>query len=164
MHTLWSFPLILAIIIVFTNTNYTVDEGIGTLQVDVQAVNASDGQPPPFFVDLIVLSVLVESICCNTVYSSTISYVLTASCANECPRPYSGGGLTTILDRNDCSEYAIIGVEIGFLNTPYTVNKDDGLVNIQVGIINEGVVWTSVAVIFFISQSQSDRGKSNLCI
>ena len=55
-------------------------------------------------------------------------------------------------------------IHIGFLNTPYTVNKDDGLVNIQVGIINGGSVQTSVAVIFFISQSQSDRGKSNLCI
>jgi hypothetical protein len=35
------------------------------------------------------------------------------------------------------------------------VNKSDGLVNIQVGIINEGRLRTSVAVNFFINQNQS---------
>ena len=57
-------------------------------------------------------------------------------------------------------------MEIGFLNTSYTVNKDDGLVDIQVGLTNEGVILlgTVQKVRFFISQSQSDRGKSNLCI
>ena len=51
----------------------------------------------------------------------------------------------------------LLGVVIGFLNTSYTVNKDDGLVNIQVGIINEGVILgITVAVrFFFISQNQS---------
>ena len=56
-------------------------------------------------------------------------------------------------------------VEIGFLNTSYTVNMDDGLVDIQVELTNEGVILgIPVKVRFFISQSQSDRGKSNLCI
>ena len=52
---------------------------------------------------------------------------------------------------------ALLGVVIGFLNTSYTVNKDDGLVNIQVGIINEGIMLgISVEVrFFFISQNQS---------
>ena len=52
---------------------------------------------------------------------------------------------------------ALLGVAIGFLNTSYTVNKDDGLVNIQVGIINEGIMLgISVEVrFFFISQNQS---------
>ena len=52
---------------------------------------------------------------------------------------------------------ALLGVAIGFLNTSYTVNKDDGLVNIQVGIINEGIMLgISVEVRFFIiSQNQS---------
>ena len=51
----------------------------------------------------------------------------------------------------------LLGVVIGFLNTSYTVNKDDGLVNIQVGIINEGIILgIPVAVrFFFISENQS---------
>jgi hypothetical protein len=55
-----------------------------------------------------------------------------------------------------------LGVVIGFLNTSYAVNKSDGLVNIQVGIIQEELLQISVAVNFSISQNQSDRGKSNL--
>ena len=34
----------LAIVIGFTNTSYTVDEGIGTLQVDVQVFSPPDDQ------------------------------------------------------------------------------------------------------------------------
>ena len=49
---------------------------------------------------------------------------------------------------------------IGFLNTSYTLNKSDGLVNIQVGIIEEELLQISVAVIFSISQNQSDSGMS----
>ena len=49
--------------------------------------------------------------------------------------------------------YNTMTVVIGFLNTSYTVNKDDGLVNIQIGI-TEGILQTSVAFIFFISQNQ----------
>ena len=49
---------------------------------------------------------------------------------------------------------------IGFLNTSYTVNKNDGLVNIQVGIIEEELLQISVAVIFSISQNQLDSGMS----
>ena len=52
------------------------------------------------------------------------------------------------------------GVVIGFLNTSYTVNESDGLVNIQIGI--DGLLRTSVTVNFSISQNQSDRGRSNL--
>ena len=46
----------LAIIIGFTNTSYTVDEGIGTLQVDVQVPNVPDDQPLPVSVDLVAQS------------------------------------------------------------------------------------------------------------
>jgi hypothetical protein len=54
------------------------------------------------------------------------------------------------------------GVVIGFLNTSYAVNKSDGLVNIQVGIIQEELLQISVKVNFSINQNQSDtRGKSN---
>ena len=52
------------------------------------------------------------------------------------------------------------GVVIGFLNTCYTVNETDGLVNIQIGIINPGFLRTSVVVTFSV---QSDlRGKPSL--
>ena len=52
------------------------------------------------------------------------------------------------------------GIVIGFLNTSYTVNETDGLVNIQIGIINPGFLRTSVAVTFSV---QSDlRGKLSL--
>ena len=50
--------------------------------------------------------------------------------------------------------YNTMTVVIGFLNTSYTVNKDDGLVNIQIGI-TEGTLQTSVAFIFFISKNPS---------
>ena len=54
-------------------------------------------------------------------------------------------------------------VVIGFLNTSYTVDENDGLVNIQIGIINFTVLSTSLVVNFSISQNQPDRGKPNLC-
>jgi hypothetical protein len=47
----------LAIIVAFTNTSYTVDEEIGTLQVDVRVLNPSDDQPLPASVDLVIQSV-----------------------------------------------------------------------------------------------------------
>ena len=47
----------LAIIIGFTNTSYTVNEDIGTLQVKVQVLNVPDEQPLPATVDLVVQSV-----------------------------------------------------------------------------------------------------------
>ena len=50
--------------------------------------------------------------------------------------------------------YNTMTVVIGFLNTSYTVNKGDGLVNIQIGI-TEGILQTSVAINFSISQNQS---------
>ena len=46
----------LAIIIGFTNTSYTVDEDIGTLQVDVRVLNVPDDQPLPASVDLVIQS------------------------------------------------------------------------------------------------------------
>ena len=49
---------------------------------------------------------------------------------------------------------------IGFLNTSYTVNKSDGLVRIQLGITNNGVLETTVAINFSISQNQSNQGKT----
>ena len=42
------------------------------------------------------------------------------------------------------------GVVIGFLNTSYTVNETDGLVSIQIGIINQGFLRSVVAVSFSI--------------
>lgn len=54
-------------------------------------------------------------------------------------------------------------VVIGFLNTSYTVDENNGLVNIQIGIINFTVLRTSLVVNFSISQNQSDWGKPNLC-
>ena len=47
----------LAIIIGFTNTSYTVDEGFGTLRVDVQVLNVPDEQPLPAPVVLTIQSV-----------------------------------------------------------------------------------------------------------
>ena len=47
----------LAIIIGFTNTSYTVDEGIGTLQVDVRVLYVPDDQPLPASVDVVIQSV-----------------------------------------------------------------------------------------------------------
>ena len=51
------------------------------------------------------------------------------------------------------------GVVIGFLNTSYHVNETDGLVDIQIGIIEQGILRSSVTVSFSISQNQSDKGK-----
>ena len=50
--------------------------------------------------------------------------------------------------------YNTMTVVIGFLNTSYSVNEGDGLVNIQIGI-TEGILQTSVAINFSISQNQS---------
>ena len=47
----------LAIIIGFTNTSYTVDEDIGTLQVDIRVLNPPDDQPLPASVDVAIQSV-----------------------------------------------------------------------------------------------------------
>ena len=47
----------LAIIIGFTNTSYTVDEDIGTLQVDVRVLNVPGDQPLPASVDVVIQSV-----------------------------------------------------------------------------------------------------------
>ena len=44
-------------IIGFINTSYTVDEDIGTLQVDVQVLNAPDDQPLRASVDVVIQSV-----------------------------------------------------------------------------------------------------------
>ena len=72
-------------------------------------------------------------------------------------------GIITLMTPFSYSMYATIvasGVVIGFLNTSYTVNETDGLVNIQIGIINPGILRTSVVVTFSV---QSDlRGKPNL--
>ena len=53
------------------------------------------------------------------------------------------------------------GVVIGFLNTSFTVNGNDGLVNVQIGIIEKRFLQTSVAVNFSISQNQSYGGRPN---
>ena len=45
-------------------------------------------------------------------------------------------------------------VAIGFLNTSYTVNKDDGLVNIQIGI-TEGTYITDFSGIHILYQPKS---------
>ena len=72
-------------------------------------------------------------------------------------------GIIALMTPFSYSMYATIvasGVVIGFLNTSYTVNETDGLVNIQIGIINPGILRTSVAVTFSV---QSDlRGKLSL--
>jgi hypothetical protein len=47
----------LAIIFGFVDTSYTVNEGVGTLQVDVRVLNVPDDQPLPFSVDLVIQSV-----------------------------------------------------------------------------------------------------------
>ena len=47
----------LAIIIGFTNTSYTVNEDIGTLQVDVRVLNVPDDQPLPASIDVVIQSV-----------------------------------------------------------------------------------------------------------
>ena len=47
----------LANIIGFTNTSYTINEGIGTLQVDVRVLNPPDDQPLPASVDLVIQTV-----------------------------------------------------------------------------------------------------------
>ena len=52
-----NFIPFLAIIIGFTNTSYTVREGIGNLQVDVQVLNIPDNQPLPASVDLVIQTV-----------------------------------------------------------------------------------------------------------
>ena len=46
-----------AIIIGFTNTSYTVDEGVGTLQVDVQVFSPPDDQPLSDAVETVLLTV-----------------------------------------------------------------------------------------------------------
>ena len=51
------FPACSAIIIGFTTTSYTVDEDIGTLQVDVRVLNSPDDQPLPASVDVVIQSV-----------------------------------------------------------------------------------------------------------
>ena len=47
----------LAIIIGFTNTSYTVDEGIGTFQVEVRVFSPPDEQPLQAAVELVIQSV-----------------------------------------------------------------------------------------------------------
>ena len=47
----------LVIIIGFTNTSYTVNEGVGNFQVDVQVFNLPDNQPIPATVDLVIQTV-----------------------------------------------------------------------------------------------------------
>ena len=42
---MFSSYLAIIVIIGFTDTSYTVDESIGTLQVDLQVLNVSDNQP-----------------------------------------------------------------------------------------------------------------------
>ena len=51
------FPACLAINIGFINTSYTVDEDIGTLQVDIQVLNVPDEQPLPASVYLVIQTV-----------------------------------------------------------------------------------------------------------
>ena len=46
-----------AIIIGFTNTSYTVDEGIGTFQVEVQVFSPPDEQPLQTAIELSIQSV-----------------------------------------------------------------------------------------------------------
>ena len=47
----------LAIIIGFTNTSYTVNEDIGTLQVDVRVLNVPDDQPLQTYAFVVIQSV-----------------------------------------------------------------------------------------------------------
>ena len=47
----------LAIIIGFTNVSYTVNEGVGSLQVDVQVFNLPDNHPTPATVNLVIQTV-----------------------------------------------------------------------------------------------------------
>ncbi len=47
----------LAIVIGFTNTSYTVDEGVGTLQVGIRVLNPPENLPLPGSVDLVVQTV-----------------------------------------------------------------------------------------------------------
>ena len=66
----------LAIIIGFTNTSYTVDEGIGTLQVDVQVFSPPDDQLLTASVDLVIQTVSGSaSKCTEPVYLTSIDVV-----------------------------------------------------------------------------------------
>ena len=51
------FFTLLAIVIGFTDTSYTADEGVGALQVDIRVFNVPDDQPLPIFVDLVIETV-----------------------------------------------------------------------------------------------------------
>jgi hypothetical protein len=53
----------------FTNTSYTVDEEIGTLQVDIRILNPPDNQPLPAAVDILIQTVSGSaSKCTESVY------------------------------------------------------------------------------------------------
>ena len=67
----------LAIIIGYTNTNYTVNEGIGTLQVEIQVFSPADERPLPASVDLVIHSVSGSaSKCTESVYLKTTVLIL----------------------------------------------------------------------------------------
>ena len=51
------FLTLLAIVIGFTDTSYTVDEGVETLQVDIRIFNIPDNRPLLTSVDLIIETV-----------------------------------------------------------------------------------------------------------
>ena len=59
----------LAIIIGFTNTSYTVNEGIGTLRVDVQVFSPPDNEDLPATVNLVIQSVSGSASKCISKYS-----------------------------------------------------------------------------------------------
>ena len=64
-----------AIIIGFTNTSYTVDEGIGTFQVEVQVFSPPDEQPLPGSVELVIQSVSGSASKC-TVYFKILTFYI----------------------------------------------------------------------------------------
>ena len=47
----------LAVIIGFVDTSYTVNEGVGTLQIEVQVTSPPSDQPLPVSVDLVIQTV-----------------------------------------------------------------------------------------------------------
>ena len=68
MHCVSVFSC-LAIIIGFTNTSYTVNEGVGNLQVDVQVFNPLDNQLLPATIDFFIQTVSgLASKCTELVY------------------------------------------------------------------------------------------------
>ena len=69
------FLTLLAIVIGFTDTSYTVDEGVGTLQVDIRVFNVPDDQLLAIFVGLVIETVSGSaSKCTELVYLTSIDH------------------------------------------------------------------------------------------